>query len=95
MPVTYLHVRWSDQKESRYYSPSSVVAEHFETGAVYAVPEFLEHAQRALTEASERVRKKYGYACSAAQDQLQVIESDARRFAGQSDARVEVLGFLR
>lgn len=95
MPVTYLRVRWCDQQESSYYSPSSVVTEHFEAGVVYAVPEFLARANRALTEASERVRKKYGYACSAAQDQLQGIESDARRFDGQPDAWVEVLGFGR
>ncbi|MGO4306516.1 MSMEG_0570 family nitrogen starvation response protein [Cupriavidus sp. RAF12] len=95
MPVTYLHVRWSDQREVRYYSPSSIVTEHFEVGVVYALPEFVARARRALGEASERVARKYGYACSAAQDQSRAIERDARRFDGQPDASVEVLGFSR
>ena len=51
------------------------------------------HVREALNIASERVRAKYGYACSQAMDQLGRIEHIAARFATQPGAQVEVLAF--
>jgi len=93
MPVTRFRVRWPDEVEALYYSPSSIVTEHFDAGATYDLPEFLHRVRSALTEASERVRRKYGYACSAAEDELEVIENYATRFVGQSEVSVKVVGF--
>jgi uncharacterized repeat protein (TIGR04042 family) len=39
------------------------------------------------------VREKYGFACSAAMDQLAQIEHDAERFRDQPDATVKVIEF--
>ena len=47
----------------------------------------------ALHIASERVRAKFGFACSQAMDQLAQIEHTAARFDTQPDAQVEVLAF--
>ena len=59
-----------------------------------AVPAFKDKRVReALNIASERVRAKYGFACSQAMDQLERIEHTAARFATQADAQVEVVAF--
>jgi uncharacterized repeat protein (TIGR04042 family) len=39
------------------------------------------------------VREKYGFACSAAMDQLAQIERDAERFRDRPDATVKVIEF--
>ncbi len=95
MPVTHFRIRWPDQSEATCYSPSSVITEFFVPGQDYTLDEFLEIARRALGSASERVRAKYGYACSSAMDQLEQIETSAARFCAQPDATVHVLGFGR
>lgn len=96
MPVTHFHVRWPDDSETRCYSPSSVVREHLVPGQRYPLTEFLRRAREALGMASERVRAKYGFACSQAMDQLAEIEHIAARFAPSADgadAEVTVVAF--
>ena len=93
MPEVRFRVRWPDRSVTDCYSPSSVVKEHFEAGASYALEEFLARSRRALTAASERVRAKYGYACSRAQDELAHIEAIAARYAVVQGARVTLEGF--
>ncbi|MGO4154141.1 MSMEG_0570 family nitrogen starvation response protein [Cupriavidus sp. YAF13] len=95
MPVTHFRIRWPDLSEATCYSPSSVVTEFFVPGQDYTLAEFLAIARQALGSASERVRAKYGYACSSAMDQLEQIETTAARFCAQPDAMVRVLGFGR
>jgi len=95
MPVTHFRVRWPDQSEATCYSPSSVVTEYFVAGQDYPLEEFLLRSRQALGSASERVRAKYGYACSAAMDQLEQIERTAARFGAQPHAVVRMLGFGR
>ena len=51
----------------------------------------VQRAREALNIASERVRQKYGFACSAAMDQLAQIERDAERFREQAGATVKVI----
>ena len=93
MPVTHFRIRWPDQSEAVCYSPSSVVMTHLDAGRTYPLAEFVHLTRAALVEASERVRTKYGYACSSAMDQLQAIEAVAARFHDQPDATVQVIGF--
>lgn len=91
MPVMHFHVRWPDASETRCYSPSSVVQEFFAPGERYALEEFLQRTRQALGIASERVRARYGFACSQAMDQLAEIERIGTRFAGIADAEVTVI----
>ena len=93
MPEMRFSVRWPDATVSDCYSPSLVIREHMDTGASYPVAEFVERSRTALNIASERVRAKYGYACSSALDQLSQIEQTAARFASLPQAQVEVLAF--
>jgi len=91
MPEMHYRLRWPDDRESVCYSPSLVIRDYFEDGADYALPDFLARVRDATHIASERVRAKFGYACSRAHDQLDAIERDAARFAGDPAARVRVL----
>ena len=93
MPVMHFRVRWPDQTESRCYSPSLVIEDFFAPGTSYALVDFVGRSREALGIASERVRAKYGFACSQAMDQLAEIESIAERFAGLPDATVAVIAF--
>jgi len=93
MPVMHFHIRWPDHSETRCYSPSLVIGDYLVAGEDYALPEFLELSREALGIASERVRAKYGFACSQALDQLAEIEGIAQRFQDRPEARVQVLRF--
>lgn len=76
-------VRWSDGRRQQCYSPSLVVHEHLEVGTRYPVADFLMRTRTALTEASERVRARYGTPCAAAAASLAAVEAAA---AGQAPA---------
>ena len=91
MPEMNFRVRWPDGREMDCYSPSLVVREHLAVGASYPLPEFTRRTREALAIASERVRAKYGFACSKALDQLAAIEAEAATFGGAG--RVQVLAF--
>ncbi|MDP2869300.1 MSMEG_0570 family nitrogen starvation response protein [Methyloversatilis sp.] len=93
MPAMHFRVRWPDQTESRCYSPSLVIKDYFAPGTRYPLAEFMPSVREALHIASERVRAKYGFACSAALDQLADIEQRAAHWAAQPDAQIEVLAF--
>jgi len=91
MPVMHFQVRWPDASELRCYSPSLVVRDFLAPGERYALDDFLRRTREALGIASERVRAKYGFACSQAMDQLAEIERIAARF--EPAAEVTVLAF--
>jgi uncharacterized repeat protein (TIGR04042 family) len=93
MPVMHFHVRWPDQGETRCYSPSLVVQDFLVPGQRYPLADFVARTREALGIASERVRAKFGFACSQAMDQLAEIEAIASRFNSEPDAQVTVLRF--
>ncbi|MDE1179013.1 MSMEG_0570 family nitrogen starvation response protein [Paraburkholderia sp.] len=91
MPVMHFRIQWPDGTEANCYSPSTVVSDFFTPGTRYPVDDFLERSREALHIGSERVREKFGFACSAAMDQLAQIELDAKRYSEQPDAMVTVI----
>ena len=93
MPEMTFRVRWPDGKESECYSPSLVIQDHFTPGQDYPVRDFLQKAETALTQASDRVLVRYGFACSRALGQLQAIRQTRMPFLNQPDAQVRVLSF--
>lgn len=74
MPSVYFNVVWPDESRSQCYSPSTVIKQFLVEGESYEVEIFMEKVREGLTQASEKVREKYGYSCSAAADQLKTIE---------------------
>jgi uncharacterized repeat protein (TIGR04042 family) len=95
MPEMTFTVRWPDQTMTDCYSPSTIVKDYFSEGQSYPLPEFVALSRTALTMASERVRARYGYACSSALDQLTRIEHHARQFSETGNALVVVEKFGR
>jgi uncharacterized repeat protein (TIGR04042 family) len=91
MPVMHFRIQWPDGDEANCYSPSQVVRDFFTPGHAYPLDDFVQRSREALNIASERVRQKYGFACSAAMDQLAQIERDAERFREQAGATVKVI----
>ena len=91
MPAMHFHLRWPDARETRCYSPSLVIKERFAPGTRYPLPAFMPQMRDALHTASERVRAKFGYACSMALDQLAQIEAIAAQF--DEHGEVEMLAF--
>ena len=93
MPVVNFHIVWPDQRKVACYSPSRAIQEHLEAGREYALEDFMKRMRDGLNLASERVRAKYGYACSAALDQMEIIEQEAKRFSDMPQATVKVEKF--
>jgi hypothetical protein len=93
MPEMHFRVRWPDDTVTDCYSPSLVVKEHLEAGRSYPLAEFVQRSATALNIGSERVREKYGFACSSALDQLRRIEELAARFEASPDPVVRVESF--
>ena len=93
MPEMLFQIRWPDGAVEQCYSPSLVIRDHLAVGETYSVPECLRRSRTALTIASDRVREKYGFACSRAMGQLARLESAAGHFDGKSCDRVTVISF--
>ena len=89
MPEMTVTVRWPDGRVADCYSPSLVMHDHLSPGTTYRVDEFTERSRTALHLASERVRAKYGFACTASAASLERIERSASTF--DAHALVEVL----
>ncbi len=91
MPVVRFDVLWPDSSVMKCLSPSTVIRNFIQEGEVYSLSEFVTMAELGLNQASDRVREVYGYACSAAADQLEIIQTKADTFRGQPAAAVQVL----
>lgn len=89
MPEVLFTVQLPDGTQKQCYSPSTVVLSYFQQGDEMPVTEFVQRSRRALNEASERVRARYGFACSSASNQLAQIEHFTR--AQPPDGTVRIL----
>lgn len=81
MPAVHFKVLWPDGELIQYYSPSTIIRSHLDTDIRYSQQRFAESAFNALNEASERVREKYGFACSAAADEAKKIKLKLNQLA--------------
>jgi len=94
MPEVRFTVQWPDSSVSECYSPSTVVHDFIQSGTRYALDDFMARSRAALNLGSERVRQKYGYACSAAMDELKRLEERAAAFHDDPAAAVVVISVL-
>jgi len=88
MPEMTFQVRWPDGRETSHYSPSLVMHDFLQEGAAYPVGDFVARSTTALAQASERVRARYGFACTSAAASSAGIEDLA---SGYPDGQVTVL----
>ncbi|MEA5544555.1 MSMEG_0570 family nitrogen starvation response protein, partial [Limnoraphis robusta CCNP1324] len=79
MPSVAFTVRWPDGLVQECSSPSRSIERVLVAGAAYPVGEFVRRCDAALAEAEERVRARYGFACTAARGQAQEIRGVAAR----------------
>ena len=93
MPELIFHICWPDGSTEQCYSPSLVIKDFLSIGETYTMAEFLQRSRSALTLASDRVREKYGFACSRAMEQLARLESGAKRFDAAANGSVTVTSF--
>ena len=91
MPEIRFDIRWPDGTLERCYSPSLVVRELLPSGQPLPVFEFMERVRAALNIGAQRVRRKYGFSCSAALDQLAALERHAQLV--DAEGMLEVVAF--
>jgi uncharacterized repeat protein (TIGR04042 family) len=88
MPEIIFTIELPDGVKRECYSPSTVVLNHFHQGEEMSVAEFVVRSRQAFAAASERVRAKFGFACSSAAAQLAEIEDWTRAYASDSTVRI-------
>jgi putative flavoprotein involved in K+ transport len=94
MPEMHFKVQWPSGTTEDCYSPSWIIEEYLDVGRDYPVGDFVERVAVALNIASDRVRQKYGFACSSALDQLAAIVDTAGSLSADERAgTVRVLAF--
>lgn len=82
MPEVYLPIEWPDRTTDRIYSPSTIINTYFKAGDQLTVAEFEVKITEALTQASQRVKEKFGFECSSAQAELQRLREAAKDKTG-------------
>jgi uncharacterized repeat protein (TIGR04042 family) len=94
MPEMRFIVRWPDGRRESCYSPSLVIQEFLREDETYQLADFLARSRQALSIASNRVKAKYGHACSLALGQLARIEAAGAQFSHMPEAKVVCESFL-
>jgi uncharacterized repeat protein (TIGR04042 family) len=80
VPEMTFSVRWPDGRVEDCYSPSLVMHDYLAAGRSYTVHDFAERAASALNVASERVRQKFGFACTSAAASVEQIQHSAATY---------------
>jgi uncharacterized repeat protein (TIGR04042 family) len=88
MPEVVLQLHWPDGLDSTLYSPSTVVLDYLPPGKSFSVAEVERLGLQALHEASERVRARYGFACTRTDEEASKLRQQVARYG--SDASVQV-----
>ena len=92
MPAMHFVVCWPDGSKETCYSPSTAIEKYLLVNHPYALNEFVQVTTRALDEASERVKAKFGYYCSSAQDQSAAIVQKAAQFSPEQVRWLRLIG---
>ena len=80
MPEVHLTLEWPDGSTSELYSPSTVILQRLRPGQSLPVSALRIQGIAALQEASERVRARYGFACTRTNEERLKLEHMASRF---------------
>jgi uncharacterized repeat protein (TIGR04042 family) len=88
MPEFRFSVKLPDGEVRHCYSPSSVVTGFFRPGETLCWAEFLSRSQTALRAAQERVRQRYGLACSSAAEEAESLEKLREKYAESASVDV-------
>ncbi|WP_151764405.1 MSMEG_0570 family nitrogen starvation response protein [Acinetobacter soli] len=90
MPSVNFTVKWPNGEQVQYYSPSTVIYDYLSIGKSYSTAQFLKQAENGLYAASERVRARYGFACSSAINSLATIKRQAKLLALKDEDPIQI-----
>ncbi len=88
MPEVQLTLEWPDGARSLLYSPSTVIQEDLSPGQNLSVAKLREQGTRGLRQTSERVRARYGFACTRADEEERQLLEQAATFRDQERVRI-------
>lgn len=88
MPEMTFEVQWPNGQRQQCYSPSQVMHDYLTAGTAYSVADFVDRSSTALAEASDRVRAKFGFACTSAAETNARITAAAAQFAPTATVQV-------
>ena len=90
MPEVRLKLEWPDGQSSTLYSPSTVILEYLKPGDSMRVSELESLGVTALRAASERVRARYGFACTRTDEEESQLRQSIASY--KPDQNVRVIG---
>jgi uncharacterized repeat protein (TIGR04042 family) len=89
MPEMTFTVRWPDGATQQCYSPSLVMHDFLAVQTAYPIDDFMARSTEALSVASDRVRAKFGFACTSAAASIDALVDSRDRYG---DGTVTVVG---
>lgn len=91
MPEVVLQLYWPDGEASSFYSPSTVIYEFFKPGDILSIAELEQKGLAALEQASERVRARYGFACTRTDEEAVKLKLKIAKFSANDEVRISTL----
>jgi len=91
MPEVVLQLCWPDGDASSFYSPSTVIYDFFKPGDTLSIAELEQKAFAALEEASERVRARYGFACTRTNEEAGKLRRKIAKYSASEKVRISAL----
>ncbi|MFO7628560.1 MAG: MSMEG_0570 family nitrogen starvation response protein [Prochlorococcaceae cyanobacterium] len=88
MPEVVLQLCWPDGEASSFYSPSTVIYDFFKPGDTLSIAELEQKGLAALEEASERVRARYGFACSRTDEEALKLKLKIAKYGAGEQVHV-------
>ena len=88
MPEVRFQLEWPDGQSSTLYSPSTVILQYLKAGDSFCVSEFESLGVKALRAASERVRARYGFACTRTDEEEVRLRQWISRYGSSDTVRV-------
>jgi len=88
MPEVVLKLCWPNGEVSCFYSPSTVVYEFFRPGDTLSIAELEQKGLAALKEASERVRARYGFACTRTDEEALKLKQKIAEYSRGDEVRI-------
>ena len=88
MPEVRFELEWPDGQITTLYSPSTVILDYLRPGESLLVSELEARGVEALHVASERVRTRYGFACTRTHEEESRLRQWISRYSSSDTVRV-------
>jgi len=88
MPEVSLMLEWPDGQATEMYSPSTVVLDYLKPGDEISIAKLGKVGFEALYQASERVRSRYGFACTRVDEEKAKLRRLLDKYATTDTVKV-------